>query len=216
MKKTLPRKRHLANLLRSSDVPLRQFIRNCGRPKGVRSPMKRTVSSTIERTLFERIETLFNEHVDAVYNVAYRVLWNRDDAEDVVQATFVKAFLRLDQLKDDSKVRAWLLQVGYREAITVVRRRRDVPTDPLEMPVEASNARGPEALAVASAMAGHISEALMAMDEDERVAVVLRDIEELPMRQVAEVLDVGLSAAKMRVHRGRQSLRQKLEHLEVL
>ena len=62
--------------------------------------MKRTVSSTIERTLFERIETLFNEHVDAVYNVAYRVLWKRDDAEDVVQATFVKAFLRLDQLKD--------------------------------------------------------------------------------------------------------------------
>lgn len=178
--------------------------------------MKRTVSSTIERTVLDRVEKLFNEHVDAVYNVAYRVLWNRDDAEDVAQATFVKAFLRLDQLRDDSKVRAWLLQVAYREAITVVRRRRDVPVDPNEMPVEASSARGPEDLAVASAMASHISEALLAMDEDERVAVVLRDIEELPMREVAEVLGVGLSAAKMRVHRGRQSLRQKLENLEVL
>ena len=106
--------------------------------------MKRMVSSTIERTLLERIETLFNKHVDAVYNVAYRVLWNRDDAQDVTQATFVKAFLRLDQLQDESKVRAWLLQVGYREAITVIRRRRDVPTDPLDMPPQKSEAKGPE------------------------------------------------------------------------
>ena len=178
--------------------------------------MKRVGSSTIERTLLERIETLFTEHVDAVYNVAYRVLWNTDDAEDVTQTTFVKAFLHLDQLKDEAKVRAWLLQVAYREAITVIRRRRDVPTDPVDLSAEVSTAKGPEDLAVMSAMAAHISEALMAMDQDERMAVVLRDIEELPMREVAAVLDVGLSAAKMRVHRGRQSLRQKLESLEVL
>lgn len=178
--------------------------------------MKAPASSSIEQALYQRIEALFAEHVDGVFNVAYRVLWNRDDAEDVAQATFVKAFLRLDQLEDQTKVRPWLLQVAYREAITVLRRRKDVPVDPAEMPVEASNEKGPEETAIAAAMADQISTALMAMDEDERVAVVLRDVEELPMRQVAEVLGVGLSAAKMRVHRGRQSLRQRLENMEVL
>ena len=173
------------------------------------------MSSAIERSLYERIEALFAEHIDAVFNVAYRVVWNRDDAEDIAQATFVKAFLRLHQVADQDKVRPWLLQVAYREAITVLRRRRDVPVDPLDLPVEASEARGPEEVAIAKEMAAHISRALMAMDEDERVAVVLRDVEELSMREVAEVLGVGLSAAKMRVHRGRQSLRRRLEHLEV-
>ena len=173
------------------------------------------VSSGIERALYERIEALFSEHVDAVFNVAYRVLWNRDDAEDVAQVTFVKAFLRLHQLEDQTKVRPWLLQVAYREAITVLRRRRDVPVDPNDLPVETSAMKGPEETAVARAMATQISAALMTLDTDERMAVVLRDVEELPMREVAEVLGIGLSAAKMRVHRGRQSLRQKLEHLEV-
>lgn len=181
----------------------------------MRGLVKVTESSAVEAALLERIEALFAEHVDAVFNVAYRVLWNRDDAEDVAQATFVKAFLRLHQVEDQKKVRPWLLQVAYREAITVLRRRRDVPVDPVDLPAVESDARGPEDAAVMSAMATHISAALMTMDADERLAVVLRDVEELPMREVAEVLGVGLSAAKMRVHRGRQSLRQKLEHLEV-
>ncbi len=164
--------------------------------------------------LQQRVERLFRAHIDAVFNVAYRVLWNRADAEDVVQLTFVKAFTRVDQLTDMGRERPWLLQIAYRESIAVVRRRRDTPTDPGELP-QVANGQSPEGLAISSEVARVINEALLELAEAERMAVVLRDIEELPMTEVAHVLGVGLSAAKMRVHRARQSLRLKLEKAEV-
>lgn len=157
------------------------------------------------------IEALFVDHLDAVFNVAYRVLWSRADAEDVVQATFTKAFLSLDALKDKSRAKPWLLQIAYREAITIIRRRRDVPTDPQDMPQEASGIEGPAEQAILSDIVNRISLALECIEDDERMAVVLRDVEQLPMAEVASVLGVGLSAAKMRVHRGRQALRRILE-----
>ncbi len=172
--------------------------------------------SDVSRPVFEWVEELFRAHVDGVFNVAFRVLWNRADAEDVVQATFVKAFARIDQLRDQGKARAWLLQVGYRESIGVLRRRRDVPLDPTDLPVKACEEPTPADVVAASAVAAELSGALQRLSPDERLAVVLRDVEGLSMREVAEVLGVGVSAAKMRVHRGRQRLRVLLEGSEVL
>lgn len=157
------------------------------------------------------IEALFTAHVDPVFNVAHRVLWNRADAEDVVQNTFVKAATRMGQLLDGSRARAWLLQIAYRESIAVLRKRRETPTDPASMPDSPSQERGPADVAVASDLARTIAEAFERMNPDERMAVVLRDVEELPMREVAEVIGIGASAAKMRVSRGRESLRKMLE-----
>lgn len=183
----------------------------CGRSPSCYRVVRRDLSSALAR----RVEELFVAHVDGVYNVAYRVVWNPTDAEDVVQTTFVKAFLRLDQLADPNKVRPWLLQVAYRESITVLRRRRDVVMDPTDLPGRPCGRPGPAEAAVASAVAAQLAEALLRLRPDERLAVVLRDVEGLPMRDVAEVLGIGLSAAKMRVHRGRQALRLLLQHAEV-
>lgn len=166
--------------------------------------------------LHRLIEQLFVANVDAVYNVAYRVLWSKADAEDAVQATFVKGFTRIDNLADNSKARPWLLQIAYREAITILRRRRDLPTEPAKMPDTVEQRPGPADRAVASAVAEEISAALKKLNEDERLAVVLRDVEQLSMREVAEVLDIGISAAKMRVHRGRVELRRILSDADVL
>lgn len=165
--------------------------------------------------VLRRLESLFVGNVDAVFNVAYRVLWNTADAEDVVQQTFVKALTRLDQLRDSSRERPWLLRVAYREAIAVVRRRRELPTDPVDLPITIAADSCPLETAVAADIAGVVHRALEQMNKEERMAVVLRDVEDLPMRDVAEVLGIGLSAAKMRVHRGRSSLRQLLASKEV-
>ena len=97
-----------------------------------------------------------------------------------------------------------------------MRRRRDLPTDPSEMPVSAGHEPGPADHAIASAVAEQLSLALNQLGEDERMAVVLRDVEQLPMRDVADVLEVGVSAAKMRVHRGRAQLRRILSAADVL
>ena len=161
--------------------------------------------------LRERVAKLFTAHVDAVFNVGYRITWNRADAEDITQATFVKALTRLDQLHDDARARPWLLKVAYREALTVLRKRRDVPTDPTLLPHCAGSERRSDDQAMAADLSEILSGALSKVAEAERTAVVLRDIEQLPMRDVADVMGIGLSAAKMRVHRGRQALRKLLE-----
>jgi len=169
------------------------------------------VNPTGGDTLVARIEPLFVAHVDAVFNVAHRVLWDRSDAEDVVQTTFLKAATRLGQLSDIKRARPWLLQIAYREAITVLRKRRDIPTDPSALPDQPSSAPGPADVAINSELAARITAALESMDTKQRLAVVLRDIEELPMREVADVMGIGESAAKMRVSRGREALRHLLK-----
>jgi len=158
-----------------------------------------------------RFGDLFNTNVDAVFNVAQRLVWNRADAEDIVQTTFLKALTRIDQLRDSERVRPWLLQIAYRDAIALLRRRRDHPTDPSLLPEHAASQPGPGDVAVASEMARIVTEALNQLEESERIAVTLRDVEDIPMRDVASIMGVGLSAAKMRVHRGRASLRIALQ-----
>ncbi len=161
--------------------------------------------------VFLQFEDLFNGNVDAVFNVAQRLLWNRADAEDVVQTTFLKAITRIDQLRDSDRARPWLLQIAYRDAIGLLRKRRDRPTDPSTLPEQPATDPGPGDLAITSDMARIVGAALDKLEESERLAVTLRDVEDLSMRDVASIMGIGLSAAKMRVHRGRSSLRIALQ-----
>lgn len=172
------------------------------------TPLKSASESRSAELLLCR---LFSAHVDSVFNVAYRVTWNRADAEDVLQSSFLKAVVHHGQLDDPSRERAWVLQVAYREAIAVLRRRRELPIDPTGLPDAPCAAPPPDEAVMISDLARMISEAFERMAAGERMAVVLRDVEGLAMKEVAEVMGLGLSAAKMRVHRGRQSLRILLE-----
>ena len=153
---------------------------------------------------------LFDAHVDSVFTVAHRIVWNRADAEDVVQTTFLKAFGRLAQLRDQKRTRPWLLQIGYREAVAVLRRRRDVPTDPDAFPDRSSSRGNPGQEAEAADLRRRLVAAMASLPGTVRGAFVLRDVEELSMREVAGVLDISGSAAKMRVHRARAEMRRLL------
>jgi len=173
-------------------------------------------TTTASRSVAARVQSLFEAHIDSVFNVGYRVLWNRADAEDVAQRTFLKAMQRLDQVEDDRRERAWLLQIAYREAIASIRKHREVPTAPEELPVLPVQGGDPAETAIATDVASRLALALATMRDDERIAVVLRDVEGLSMRDVAEVLGIGPSAAKMRVHRGRSSLRQLVHDVGIV
>lgn len=167
------------------------------------APAATTLTPAVRSWLVE----LFERTVDGAYNVAYRLLWNHADAADVVQNVFIKAVLHRDQLIDAGKARSWVLGISYREALMVLRGRRDTPTDPSRLPDRPAPASDPEELALRSELATLLGEAIDALPDSLRVAFVLRDVEELPMAEVASVLDIGESAAKMRVARGRESLR---------
>ncbi len=153
---------------------------------------------------------LFQANVGAAFNVAYRLVWNRADAQDVVQTSFIKAMGSVSQLRDASKARGWLLSITYREALMVLRSRRDLPTDPFAIPERVGHQPGPEDQLLQHELADEIRTAIDRLPELLRTAFVLRDVEELPMTEVAEVLDIGPSAAKMRVARARELLRISL------
>lgn len=160
----------------------------------------------------DRLVDLFEQHVDGVYTVAYRIVWNRADADDVTQATFLKAMLNLEDLRDPSRAKPWLYRIAYREAITVLRRRRDTPVDPVELP-EQVDTTTPESAVEARDLAETLHRAIGTLPVSLRSAFVLRDVEELSMAEVAASLDIGLSAAKMRVQRARSQLREELQEV---
>ena len=153
---------------------------------------------------------LFQANVGAAFNVAYRLVWNRADAQDVVQSSFIKATRSISQLRDASKARGWLLSITYREALMVLRSRRDLPTDPFALPERVGRQPTPEDQLLQRELADEIRAAIDQLPELLRTAFVLRDVEELPMSELADVLDIGASAAKMRVARARELLRISL------
>jgi RNA polymerase sigma-70 factor (ECF subfamily) len=153
---------------------------------------------------------LFQANIDAAFNVAFRLVWNRADAQDVVQSAFIKAARGVDELRDGSKARSWLLSITYREALMVLRSRRDLPTDPFALPERAGRQSDPEDLVLQAELADAINASIDQLPQLLRAAFVLRDVEELPIAEVAEVLDIGVSAAKMRVARARELLRASL------
>ncbi len=152
----------------------------------------------------------FRANVDSAFHVAYRLVWNRADAENVVQNAFVKAIRGIDRLEHPERIRSWLLSITYREALMVLRSRRDTPTDPFELPDRPGHRLDPAELAVEAELARLLSDAIDGLPDTLRLAFVLRDVEELPMRDVADVLGIGVSAAKMRVTRAREVLRADL------
>ena len=157
----------------------------------------------------ERVTGLFELHADSVFHVAWRILWSAADAEDVTQTTFVRAFTRLDQLVDSARERPWLLQIAYHGALEVLRRRRDVPTDPAELP-DRPTGDDTERIADRRATAVLLHAAIDGLPGNLRLAFVLRDVEGLSTHEVATTLGIGESAAKMRVARAREQLRQAL------
>lgn len=169
-----------------------------------------SADTTLNPAVRSWLMELFERTVDGAYNVAYRLLWNHADAADVVQNAFIKAVLHRDQLSEPGKARSWVLGIAYREALMVLRGRRDTPTDPSRLPEAASLGPDPAELAIRSELAQLLSDAIGALPESLRGAFVLRDVEELPMAEVATVLEIGESAAKMRVARARESLRVTL------
>ncbi len=154
--------------------------------------------------------TLVERHQDELYTMALRLLGAPADAADVVQETFLRAYMRLPELRAVS-VRGWLFRVAVNASRDVQRRAVRRPADPLEdrdgkvleLP---SHDVGPEAAAEARERAAAIREALLGLPADYRVAVVLRDVNDLSYEEIAEVLRVPLGTVKSRLSRARSML----------
>lgn len=144
-----------------------------------------------------------------------------EDAEDVFQDTLLRAFQSLKDLRDPAAVRTWLFRVAANACLMMRRKtgpRRQVSLE--EMLASRGESAGgevadgsplPDALAARAADTAALDLALSHLSPDLRMVVLLRDVEGLDTAETAEVLQLGASAVKMRLHRARKALRQALE-----
>jgi RNA polymerase sigma-70 factor, ECF subfamily len=164
-------------------------------------------------------EELVERYDRKLLRIAQYMLHNREDAEDVVQEAFLKAFLHLGQFREDSKFSTWLIRITLNESLMKLRKQRpltevSIDKDFLseeEAPVDVADwAPNPEQLYGATELGEILRKTLQELGDGLRVVFVLRDMEGLSLAQTAEALGLSLTAVKARSFRARLQLRERL------
>jgi RNA polymerase sigma-70 factor (ECF subfamily) len=158
---------------------------------------------------------IVEKHAGFVYNVAYRMMGNQHDAEEVAQDAFLSAYRARDRFRGDAQPTTWLYRITVNAALMRLRKdkRRKEMTVPEEAQEDAPSTdwtQSPVATAMNSELGERIQQAIDRLPPDLKAAVVLRDMQSLSNEEAAEVLDISVSALKARLHRGRVALRQDL------
>jgi RNA polymerase sigma-70 factor (ECF subfamily) len=153
-------------------------------------------------------------YVDSLYGTALRLTRNEADAQDLVQDTYVKAFRNSKQFKAGTNLKAWLFTILHN---TFRNRRRDNGRDPVDVDSErvelsapADPAASPEEQLMRATVGPDLQSALDALPEAFREAVWLRDVEEFPYAEIAEMLNVPVGTVMSRISRGRRLLYERL------
>jgi RNA polymerase sigma-70 factor (ECF subfamily) len=159
-------------------------------------------------------ELVRRTYVDT-YTLALRLTAHEEDARDVVQETYLRAWKGLKGFRGDAQFTTWLYRITANTAYTAVKRRRRHRTDALdamiEDPAETRIDAQPEESAEQSAMLAQLAGALEQLAPKLRVLVVLKDVYGLSHEEIAEELGISVAAAKVRLHRGRRRLRDLLQ-----
>jgi RNA polymerase sigma-70 factor, ECF subfamily len=171
----------------------------------------------IERTLQGEVaafERLVERHRDIVFRVAARIV-GPDDAEDVSQDTFLRAFHRLEQYRGTASFRTWLLQITQNTALNALawarRRPAESASDPPEM-ADRDPIRQPAAELERRERQARLELKLSGLRPEYRSLLVLRDLEGLSYGEIAEVLEMPLGSVKGRLHRARGELIELLRN----
>ena len=168
----------------------------------------------------QALAALFEAYADRIYRLALSLLRDPAAAEDIVQETFVSAMTHLDRFEGRSSVGTWLYRVGYNASLDRLRRRREEPLPPDEpgdegdaVPLPRSLVEWrltPESRQAEGEIAAELDRAIGELPESLRVVFVLRDVDELSTLETAEALGLTEGAVKVRLHRARLALREKL------
>lgn len=154
-------------------------------------------------------EYLVSTYKDLAYTIARNIVMNNEDAEEVVQDAFVKAFSALGDFRKAAKFSTWLYRIVYNTAVTKVHTRK-IGTLPLEdVPAETAGA----GTLVQADRQRYITLALRQLTEEERVVITLYYLGEKDITEIAGILALKKSAVKMRLLRGRKSMKTALELL---
>lgn len=175
-------------------------------------------TETQRRARFERDAM---QYLDQLYSGALRMTRNPEDAEDLVQEAYARAYSSFHQYKPGTNLRAWLFRILTNTYINIYRKRQRRPQESDGDGVEdwqmaraaehsSTGLRSAETEALDYLPDSDVKNALAEISEDFRIPVYLADVEGFAYKEIAEILDVPIGTVMSRLHRGRRSLRELL------
>jgi RNA polymerase sigma-70 factor (ECF subfamily) len=160
---------------------------------------------------------LVDRHSRTIFRLAYRMVGNEPDADDVVQETFLKAYRQLDRFEARANFGTWLYRIGVNCAVDLLRQRprRAQQPDPEgpEEPADPDPSPSPERLTLSAEVQSKVSSALGDLSAAERAAFLLRHFEGQSIEDIGRMLGLRTSATKHTVFRAVQKMRRALEAL---
>jgi len=165
-------------------------------------------------------DTLVRKYERQIFRIAQHITQNREDAEDVMQDAFLKAYEKLDQFQGNAKFYTWLVRIAVNESLMRLRKRRtsktvsmdeDLVTEEGSVPRDFADwAPNPEQNYDTSELSDILRRTINGLPRGFRVVFVLRDVENLSTEETAEALGLSVPAVKSRLLRARLQLRERL------
>jgi RNA polymerase sigma-70 factor (ECF subfamily) len=163
---------------------------------------------------------LVRRYEGKIYRLAKHITQNDEDAEDVLQEAFLKAYSHLDSFQGQSKFYTWIVRIAVNEALMKLRKRKSDRSVPLDEPVDTGEdevireiavwGENPEQQYTREELREILDKAVDSLRPAFRTVFVLRDIEDLSTEETAEALNISVPAVKSRLLRARLQLREKL------
>ena len=153
-----------------------------------------------------------------IFALAYRVIGREEDARDVCQETFLRAFRALPGFKGQAKFSSWLYRIALNLCRDWIRRRRRSPVvelpdgiDPVELAAERGPVESVEDLVSRKELSEAVSEAMALLPEEQRTAIILKEYHGMTFQEIADLQGCPLSTVKTRLYQGLTVLRRSLE-----
>lgn len=163
-------------------------------------------------------DELVRRYQDRLYNTLCRLLDNAEDAQDVVQESFLNAYQSLDSFKGDSLFFTWLYRIAVNTAISMKRKQRVVISidgtvhgDGGPEPLDTSEFGQPTVALERAEQERRVQDALNRLSPDHRAVLILKDMEGQKYEEIAEIMQVPIGTIRSRLHRARMELREILQ-----
>ena len=201
----------------------------CTLPKvGLERMTQRSAGGADDLALVERVKrgdldafsSLVNKYQNRIYSAVLNYVYNAEDAYDITQDAFVKAYSNLNRFNSTSAFYTWLYRIAINTAIDAIRKRKSRPVESLEddkftqtgfEPVGTDISDDPERSLANSELARHLQEAISSLSHKLRSVIVLHDVEGLSQEEVAQIVGIPVGTVKSRVSRARAEIRRYLE-----
>lgn len=156
--------------------------------------------------------TLVDKYRKRVFSFCYRIVKNREVAEEIAQDSFLKALTRINDLKDVQKFFPWLMKITYHMAIDYVHKKK-MKFEAVDSTLTESSGDDPHALVETKDRRALIEHVFLKFPEKERVVLMLYYLEDFSVKQIEEVTGLSVSNIKVRLFRGREELKKELQKI---